>query len=166
MRKQGRCKKSHSNKELGKQPKDMETKKIESPMREYLSSLKVRGHNILSEDTMDYLTEDGAKCAVYEFKQEGESDHEFLRQFSTWLHELPHVGGHVEYYLLMGMRMGERLSEDEFEFLERSVADCFSYSHGWYYEMNHRRRYRLRITLIMSQKTKFRRLIKKTLPGV
>lgn len=143
----------------------METKKVEQPMKMYLDSLKVRGHKILSEDTINYLTGQDAKCTAYEFKQENENDHEFLQLFSTWLHEIPHVDGHVEYYLLMGMRYGERLSKEELEFLERSVADCFTYSHGWYYEMNHRLRYRLRITLIMSQKTNFRRLIRKKLPG-
>ena len=143
----------------------MLTRKIEQPMRLYLDSLKVRGHKILSDDTMNYLTEQGSRCAAYEFKQEGESDHEFLRLFSVWLHELPHFDGHTEYYLLMGMRLGERLSDDEFEFLERNVADCFAYSHGWYYELNHRLRHRLRITLIMSQKPEFRRLVKKELPG-
>ncbi len=129
----------------------------------FLNSLKVRGHQIFSEDTRNYLTEPGTLCAAYEFKQEGESDHEFLRQFSTWLHELPHFDGHVEYYLLMGMRLGSHLSKDEFEFLERNVAECFASSHGWYYELNHRLRHRLRITLIMSQNKAFRRLIKKEL---
>lgn len=66
---------------------------------------------------------------------------------------------------MMGMRLGERLSDDEFEFLERNVADCFAYSHGWYYELNHRLRQRLRITLIMSQRSEFKRLIKKELSG-
>ena len=127
-------------------------------MRLYLDSLKVRGHKILSEDTMNYLTAPGTLSTAYEFKQEGESDQEFLRLFSAWLHEYPQpVGGHTEYYLLMGLRLDE---------LERNVADCFAYSHGWYYELNHRLRHRLRITLIMSQQKEFRRLIKKDLPGV
>ena len=56
----------------------MQTKKIEQPMRQYLDSLKVRGHKILSDDTMNYLTAPGSQCAAYEFKQEGENDHEFL----------------------------------------------------------------------------------------
>ena len=143
----------------------MTVKQVEQPMELYLSSQKVRGHQILSEDTIKYLTGQGARCTAYEFKQEKEEDHEFLRLFSTWLHEHYQIGGHTEYYLLMGMRMGERLSADEFEFLERNVAECFASSHGWYYELNHRVRFRLRITLIMSQNTKFRRLIKKPLPG-
>lgn len=65
-------------------------------MRLYLDSLKVRGNKILSDDTMNYLTEQDARCAAYEFKQETESDHEFLRLFSIWLHELPHFDGHTE----------------------------------------------------------------------
>ena len=109
----------------------MQTKKIEQPMRLYLDSLKVRGRKILSDDTMNYLTAPGSQCAAYEFKQEGENDHEFLRLFSTWLHEYPQIGGHTEYYLLMGMRLGERLTDEEFEFLERNVAECFASSHGW-----------------------------------
>ena len=130
----------------------------------FLNSLKVRGKKILSDNTMNYLTTPGSVCVAYEFKQEGESDLEFLRLFSTWLHEysLP-VEGHTEYYLLMGLRLGERLSKEEVEFLERNVAECFAYSHGWYYELNHRRRFRLHITLIMSQHREFRRLIKKEL---
>ena len=143
----------------------MTVKQVEQAMAAYLSSQKVRGQQILSEDTINYLTGQGMRCTAYEFKQENEDDHEFLRLFSTWLHEHHQFGGHTEYYLLMGMRMGERLSADEFEFLERNVAECFASSHGWYYELNHRIRHRLRITLIMSQNTKFRRLIKKPLPG-
>ena len=38
-------------------------------MRQYLDSLKVRGHKILSDDTMNYLTAPGSQCAAYEFKQ-------------------------------------------------------------------------------------------------
>lgn len=136
-------------------------------MRLYLDSLKVRGHKILSDDTMNYLTAPGSLCAAYEFKQEGESDQEFLRLFSsTWLHEYPQIGEYTEYYLLMGMRLNEHLSKENLEFLERNVAECFASSHGWYYELNHRLRHRLRITLIMSQQKEFRRLIKKELPGV
>lgn len=135
-------------------------------MRLFLDSLKVRGHKILSEDTTNYLTAPGTLSTAYEFKQEGESDHEFLQLFSAWLHESPQpVDGHTEYYLLMGLRLGEHLTNYELEFLERNVADCFAYSHGWYYELNHRVRHRLRITLIMSQQKEFRRLIKKRLPG-
>lgn len=52
-------------------------------MRLYLDSLKVRGHKILSDDTMNYLTASASPCAAYEFKQEGESDQEFLRLFSS-----------------------------------------------------------------------------------
>jgi hypothetical protein len=114
---------------------------------------------------MNYLTAPGSLCAAYEFKQEGESDQEFLRLFSAWLHEYPQIGGHTEYYLLMGMRLNEHLSKENLEFLERNVAECFASSHGWYYELNHRLRHRLRITLIMSQQKEFRRLIKKDLPG-
>ena len=143
----------------------MTAKQVEQPMELYLSSQKVRGLQILSEDTIKYLTGPGTRCTAYEFVQESESYHEFLRLFSTWLHEHYQVGGHMEYYLLMWLRMGEHLSPEEFEFLERNVAECFASTHGWYYEVNHRIRHRYRITLIMSQQMKFRRLIKKPLPG-
>ena len=114
---------------------------------------------------MAYLTSPDSKCMAYEFKQENESDMEFLEYFSKWMHEWPKVEGHVEYYLLMGLRYNKHLSEEQYEYLERNFCDCFSFSHGWYYELNHRVRYRLHITLVMSQNRNFRNLVKKEIPS-
>jgi len=138
---------------------------VNKPMKDYLKVLKIFGHCIFSEDTMAYLTSPDNKCMAYEFKQENESDMEFLENFSKWMHEWPKVEGHVEYYLLMGLRYNKHLSEEQYEYLERNFCDCFSFSHGWYYELNHRVRYRLHITLVMSQNRNFRNLVKKEIPS-
>ena len=133
------------------------------PMRTYLDRLKVEGEKILSEDTIKYLTTE-SECCAYEFLQEGrEDDHEFLRLFTAWLHEQPQTEGYIEYYLFLGLRYRRHLREEEFEFLEREVTECFASSHGWYYELNHRTRNHLRIKLIVCRKRKFRQLIKKTI---
>jgi hypothetical protein len=79
-------------------------------MKDYLRTLKISGHHIFSEDTMEYLTSPESKCMAYEFKQENESDEEFLENFSKWLHEYPQIEGHVEYYLLMGLRYKKHLT--------------------------------------------------------
>ena len=120
------------------------------PMKTYLDRLKVEGKHILSKDTTNYLLDD-SDCCAYEFLQENrEDDHEFLRLFTTWLHEQPRTDGYVEYYLLLGLRYRRSLKQEEFEFLEREVTECFASSHGWYYE------------LIVCRKRKFLQLIKKT----
>ena len=134
-------------------------------MRDYLETLKISGHQIFSEDTKEYLTSPESKCMAYEFKQENESDEEFLENFSKWLHEYPQIEGHVEYYLLMGLRYKKHLTKEQYEYLEHNVCECFAFSHGWYYELNHRQRFRLHITLIMSQNRNFRRLVKKEIPS-
>lgn len=134
-------------------------------MKDYLRTLKISGHHIFSEDTMEYLTSPESKCMAYEFKQENETDEEFLENFSKWLHEYPQIEGHVEYYLLMGLRYKKHLTRDQYDYLEHNVCECFAFSHGWYYELNHRVRYRLHITLVMSQNRNFRRLVKKEIPS-
>ena len=79
------------------------------------------------------------------------------------LHESPKQQGHVDYYIIVCHRKGERLTSEQFDYMERNVAECFDTSHGWLYEVNHRMRFRLRIELICSYKKEFRRLTRKEL---
>jgi hypothetical protein len=130
--------------------------------RERLNNLKVMGKSIFSQDEIDYLS-NGINFECVELKQEDEDDDEFLKLFSTWLHERPKQQGHVDYYIIVCHRKGERLTSEQFEYMERNVADCFDTSHGWLYEINHRMRFRLRIELICSYKKEFRRLTRKEL---
>ena len=109
---------------------------------------------------MDYLT----NCDNFEyveFIQEDECDDEFLKLFTTWLHERPKHQGHVDYYVLFYLRMGETLTQEQFEYMERNVAECFDTSHGWIYEINNRLRFKLRVRLICSYKNKIRRMTRK-----
>lgn len=128
--------------------------------RNTLEQLKVKNKRIFSPDEVEYLADNDGFEAV-EFKQEDETDEDFLTLFSTWLHERPKLQGHVDYYILFYLRTGEQLSTDQFEFMERNVAECFETSHGWIYELNHRLRFKLRIQLICSYKKSFRRLTRK-----
>lgn len=130
--------------------------------RERLNNLKVMEKRIFSQDEIDYLS-NGINFECVELKQEDEDDDEFLKLFSTWLHERPKQQGHVDYYIIVCHRKGERLTSEQFEYMERNVADCFDTSHGWLYEINHRMRFRLRIELICSYKKEFRRLTRKEL---
>lgn len=139
----------------------MITKEVTGAMSEYLKTLKVDGRCIFSEDTMAYLTAPECECQAFEFVQEDESDEEFLISFAGWMHEQPVIEGHVEYYLLMGLRPNQPLSQEAYEFLERNVCDSFEFSHGWCCELTHRFRFRLRIRLIMSRNHRFCRLAKK-----
>ena len=127
---------------------------------EYLKSLKVRDKQIFNPDEVKYLA-DCYEFEAVEFKQEDESDEEFFNLFSTWLHERPRQQGHVDYYILFYLRMGQTLTQEQFEFMERNVADCFETSHGWLYEVNYRMRFKLRIRLISSYKKSFNRLVRK-----
>ena len=117
---------------------------------------------IFSQDEIDYLS-NGIILECVELKQEDEDDDEFLRLFSTWLHERPKKQGYVDYYIIVCHRKGERLTSEQFEYMERNVSECFDTSHGWLYEINHRMRFRLRIELICSYKKEFRRLTRKVL---
>ena len=128
--------------------------------RERLNNLKVKGKRIFSPDEVDYLANNDGFEAV-ELKQENETDEEFLTLFSTWLHERPQQSGHTDYYILFYLRTGEQLTPEQFEYMERNVAECFEMNHGWLYELNDRLRFRLRIRLICSYKKSFRRLVRK-----
>lgn len=139
----------------------MITNEMKGPMNEYLKSIKAEGRCIFSEDTITYLTAPGCDCQAFEFVQEDESDEEFLMYFVEWMHEQPVIEGHVEYYLLLGLRPNQPLSQEAYEFLERNVCDCFEFSHGWCCELKHRFRFRLRIKLIMSRNSRFTRMAKK-----
>ena len=130
--------------------------------RERLNNLKVMGKSIFSQDEIDYLS-NGINFECVELKQEDEDDDEFLKLFSTWLHERPKQQGYVDYYIIVCHRKGERLTSEQFDYMERNVAECFDTSHGWLYEINHRMRFRLRIELICSYKKEFRRLTRKEL---
>ena len=130
--------------------------------RERLNNLKVMEKRIFSQDEIDYLS-NGINFECVELKQEDEDDDEFLKLFSTWLHESPKQQGHVDYYIIVRHRKGERLTSEQFDYMERNVAECFDTSHGWLYEINHRMRFRLRIELICSYKKEFRRLTRKEL---
>ena len=130
--------------------------------RERLNNLKVMEKCLFSQDEIDYLS-NGIHFECVELKQEDEDDNEFLRLFSTWLHERTKQQGHVDYYIIVCLRKGERLTPEQFEYMERNVAECFDTSHGWLYEINHRMRFRLRIELICSYKKEFRRLTRKEL---
>ena len=132
-----------------------------SEFRNYIEKLKVNNSKrIFSPDEVEYLADNYSFEAV-EFRQENETDEEFLRLFSTWLHERSKKLGHVDYYVLFYLRTGEHLTKDQFEFMERNVAECFDISHGWLYEINDRFRFRLRIRLICSYKRGIRRLTRK-----
>ncbi|MBO4551237.1 MAG: hypothetical protein IKU02_06530 [Bacteroidaceae bacterium] len=128
--------------------------------RKYLEQLKVKNKRIFSPDEVEYLADNDGFEAV-ELKQEDESDEEFLTLFSTWLHERPQQTGHIDYYILLNLRTGEQLTSEQYEYMERNVAECFETNHGWLYELNDRLRFRLRIRLICSNKKSFRRLVRK-----
>jgi len=126
----------------------------------FLQQLRIENKSIFSPDEVEYLANNDGFEAI-EFIQEEETDEEFFTLFSTWLHEQPRQQVHVDYYILFYLRKGEQLTDDQFEYMERNVAECFDVSHGWLYELNHRMRFRLRIKLICSYKKVFRRLTRK-----
>ena len=69
--------------------------------------------------------------------------------------------GYVDVYMVVYLRYGQYLSNDEFEYLERNIPECFEKGHVWLYEINYRRRFRLRIQLIRCLKKDFQRVIRK-----
>ena len=77
------------------------------------------------------------------------------------------LNGYMKKCLFMGMSMfiryGQYLSNDEFEYLERNIPECFEKGHVWLYEINYRRRFRLRIQLIRCLKKDFQRVIRKSI---
>ena len=129
--------------------------------RNLLNKLKVMNRRIFSPDTVEYLLDYNGYEAV-EFQQENETDDEFFKLFSVWLHERPKRQGYVDYYILVYNRKNEKLTDEQFEYMERNVAECFDASHGWLYEINHRIRFRLRIQLICSYKRKIKRLTRRS----
>ena len=89
------------------------------------------------------------------------TDRDFYEKFVKWLHEEMPVYGYVDVYMVVYLRYGQYLSNDEFEYLERNVPECFEKGHVWLYEINYRRRFRLRIQLIRCLKKDFQRVIRK-----
>lgn len=142
--------------------------KIETPFSEFLESLKIpsapqmKGGTIFSLDEINYLTR-YSTSSVYEFKQEGETDREFYEMFSRWLHEEIPMYGYIDAYAIVYLRYGQKLSDDEFEYLERNIPECFEKGHVWLYEINHRKRFRLRVQLIRCLKNDFQRIIRKSI---
>lgn len=86
--------------------------------REFLESLKVpsaprmKGGTIFSPDEINYLTRYSTPL-VYEFIQENETDREFYEMFVKWLHEEMPVYGYVDVYMVVYLRYGQYLSNDE-----------------------------------------------------
>lgn len=140
--------------------------KIETPFRKFLEDLKVpsapcmKGGTVFSPDEINYLARHSFP-SVYEFTQEGETDREFYEMFVKWLHEEALTYGYIETYMLAYLRYGQHLSNDEFEYLERNIPECFMKGRVWLYELNYRRRFRLRIRLIRCLKKDFQRIIRK-----
>lgn len=58
--------------------------------------------------------------SIHEFVQEDESDGEFLEMFTRWLHEEEVVEGYVDTYMIFYLRYAQKLSNDEFKYLERN----------------------------------------------
>lgn len=142
--------------------------KIETPFREFLESLKIPsaprmiGGTIFSPDEINYLTRYSTP-SVYDFTQEKETDREFYEMFIRCLHEESPMYGYVDTYAIVYLRYGQKLSNDEFEYLERNIPECFEKGHVWLYEINHRKRFRLRIQLIRCLKNDFQRIIRKSI---
>ncbi len=140
--------------------------KIEMPFRKFLEGLKIpsvplmKGGTVFSPDEIDYLARSSIP-SVNEFTQEKETDREFYEMFVKWLHEETPIYGYVDTYMVVYLRYGERLSNDEFEYLQRNIPECFEKGHIWLYEINYRRRFRLRIQLIRCLKKDFQRIIRK-----
>ena len=139
--------------------------KIDTPARAFLEDLKIpstpeaKGGTIFSPDEIDYLTR-YSSVSIYEFAQETESDREFLELFIKWLNEEDTVEGYVDTYMIFYLRYMQRLTEDEFKYLEHNIPS-FGEGHSWLYELNYRRRFRLRIKLIHCLKKDFKVIIKK-----
>lgn len=140
--------------------------KIETRFRTFLENLKVpsaplmKGGTIFSPDEINYLTRYSTP-AVYEFAQERETDREFYEMFVKWLHEEALTYGYIDTYIIAYLRYGQKLSNDEFEYLQRNIPERYEKGHLWLYEINHRRRFRLRIQLIHCFKNDFQRIIRK-----
>ncbi len=124
------------------------------------SSPTTKGGTIFSPDEINYLTR-YSSVSIYEFTQERETDNEFYELFNKWLHEEKQVEGYCNAYVFVYLRLGQKLSEDEFEYFERNIAECFEKNPIWLYEVNYRLRFKLRIRLLLCSKVKFRRVIRR-----
>ena len=139
--------------------------KIETPFRSFLESLKVpsvpnmKGRTLFSPDEINYLARYSFP-SIYEFVQENEPDKEFLETFTQWLREDEIIDGYVDTYMIFYLRYAQKLSGDEFEYLERNIP-CLGKGHVWLYELNYRRRFRLRVKLIHCLKTDFKPIVRK-----
>ena len=71
------------------------------------------------------------------------------------------VNGCDDGYMAVYLGCRQYISNDEFEYLERNIPECFEKGHVWLYEINYRRRFRLRIQLIRCLKKDFQRIIRK-----
>ncbi len=142
--------------------------KIETPFRKFLESLKIpsapliKGGMIFSPDEINYLTRYSTP-SIYEFTQEHETDREFYEMFVRWLHEEVLTYGYIDTYIISYLRYGQKLSNDEFEYLQRNIPERFEKGHTWLYEINYRRRFRLRIQLVRCFKHDFQRIIRKSI---
>lgn len=140
--------------------------KIETKFRTFLENLKVpsaplmKGGTIFNPDEINYLTRYSTP-SIHEFKQENETDREFYEMFIKWLHEEMPIYGYVDTYIVVYLRYRQNLGNDEFEYLQRNIPECFEKGHVWLYEINFRKRFRLRIHLICCLKNDFQRIIRK-----
>ena len=83
-------------------------------------------------------------------------------KYLIWEHRgIPFCDSYVDAYLILYLRNGEHLDDDNFRFLEQAIPNHTVKSHTWLYELNYRMRFRLRIQLIRCLKYDFTRLIKK-----
>lgn len=124
------------------------------------SSPTTKGGTIFSPDEINYLTRYSV-VSIHEFTQESETDKEFYELFNKWLHEEKQVEGYCNAYVFVYLRRGQKLSEDEFEYFERNIAECFEKNPIWLYEVNYRLRFKLRIRLLRCSKVKFRRVVRR-----
>ena len=65
--------------------------------------------------------------------------------------------------MIFYLRYGQNLTNDEFEYLQRNIPERFEKGHVWLYEINYRKRFRLRVRLIYCLKNDFQRIIRKNI---
>ena len=88
-------------------------------------------------------------------------------KYLVWEHrEVSPLDAYVDTYLILYLRNGEHLSDDDLNFLAHAMPNYTGKNHIWLYELNYRMRFRLRIQLIRCLKYDFTRLIKKTIHPV
>ena len=70
-------------------------------------------------------------------------------KYLIWEHKgIPFCDSYVDTYIILYLRNGEHLDDDNFRFLEQTIPNHTGRSHTWLYELNYRMRFRLRIQLI------------------